>query len=204
MSGFCSVRDWRPVRAFSPRLSSARVGQWWSEPSREGRWGAMRRCIKSLGSTVGAAFIVLAAMGRSAYADESNSSARGAWLGLFVHRLSASARERAGGWVEGAEVVRVAPGGPAQQAGIVPGDVILSIGSRNISDGDDLKTIEATLEPGTPISVALSRDNGRVIKVTNVDPAESPAREASDDAAGHAEHADASTAPSEPEASAPT
>jgi S1-C subfamily serine protease len=54
----------------------------------------------------------------------------------------------------GAVVAGVVPGGPADAAGIAPGDVITSLGGRRIPSPSALGSIVATLKPGSRVSVA--------------------------------------------------
>ena len=52
----------------------------------------------------------------------------------------------------GAVVTSVVPGSPAENAGLVPGDVITSVGDQTVSSPDGLTEIVATQKPGAPIS----------------------------------------------------
>jgi len=135
-----------------------------------------------LGSGLGVALIALIISSAPSYADRTESTGHGAWIGISVRSSMDAARERAGSWTEGAEVVRVEPGSPAETAGLEVGDVILSIGSRGVKTGADLAEVESGLEPGRTVSVAFTRDRGRVIKITNVEPVAPPGETSSEGA----------------------
>jgi hypothetical protein len=68
------------------------------------------------------------------------------WLGLTLHSESQSPR-----------IVRVLPNSPAAEAGILPGDVLLGVGSRQISDYADAANAFFYLVPGEPTHLKLLR-----------------------------------------------
>ncbi|MEO5714839.1 MAG: PDZ domain-containing protein [Luteolibacter sp.] len=68
------------------------------------------------------------------------------WLGLSLRAESQSP-----------QVVRVLPDSPASAAGIQPGDVLVSVGSRQISDYADAANAFFYLIPGQPVKVKLLR-----------------------------------------------
>lgn len=67
----------------------------------------------------------------------------------------------------GVVVARVAPGGPADQAGLRQGDVIVSLGDRPVEDAQQLvETVEQS-EPGTTLSLRVIRGDRRLtVEVT--------------------------------------
>ncbi|QXQ15946.1 trypsin-like peptidase domain-containing protein [Skermania piniformis] len=64
----------------------------------------------------------------------------------------------------GAQVVNVRDGSPAQQAGIVEGDVIVKVGDRVVSDSYELVVAVQLQQIGTAVPVQLVRD-GRLVDV---------------------------------------
>jgi len=68
------------------------------------------------------------------------------WLGLSLRAETQSP-----------QVVRVLPESPASAAGIQPGDVLVSVGSRQISDYADAANAFFYLVPGHPVKVKLLR-----------------------------------------------
>lgn len=69
----------------------------------------------------------------------------------------------------GAAVANVRDGSPAQQAGIVEGDVIVKVGDRTVTSADELVVAVNATTIGQPVNVALIRDGRQVdISVTPV------------------------------------
>jgi putative serine protease PepD len=82
--------------------------------------------------------------------------ARTAYLGVSVSTI-----------VGGGVLVRsVQPGGPADKAGIRPGDLILSIGGQPTPSTDALLAALATHKPGEKVDVSLIRQGGRPATVS--------------------------------------
>jgi len=57
----------------------------------------------------------------------------------------------------GVMVTGVVPGSPAQEAGIVPGDVITQFNGKNVADPQDLPDAVAQTQPGQKVSVVVNR-----------------------------------------------
>jgi serine protease Do len=68
---------------------------------------------------------------------------------------------------QGALVASVPPGGPADKAGIKPGDVITSFNGEKITDSTQLRNLVAQTTPGTRAKIMLLRD-GKEMEVTAV------------------------------------
>jgi serine protease Do len=75
-----------------------------------------------------------------------------AWLGV-------STAPPQGG--EGALVVLVEPDGPADHAGIAPGDVIVRVGERPVSRATDVRSVVVGAEPGTHVPIEFVRKGTR-------------------------------------------
>jgi len=76
------------------------------------------------------------------------------WLGVEVGNVVVVADSGLPGAARGATVVEVYPGGPAAQAGLQPGDILLKMGKHPIIDPADLRAQEAELAPGTKVEVS--------------------------------------------------
>jgi serine protease Do len=67
----------------------------------------------------------------------------------------------------GALVQDVARGGPADKAGLKPGDVIRKFNGRPVNDSSDLLAMAANTDPGTPVTLDILRNGQeRTVKVT--------------------------------------
>ncbi len=67
----------------------------------------------------------------------------------------------------GALVADVKPDGPASEAGLKRGDVIVELDGKTVSDGDDLRNRIAATAPGTVVTLTVERDgHNRQIKAT--------------------------------------
>ncbi len=92
---------------------------------------------------------------------ERGSVVRG-WLGVAVSRVTPDAAQSAGlGESRGAVVAGVAPGSPAEQAGIQKGDIIVAVGDQAVSGPPELTRRIAGSPPGTRVQVTVVRDRSR-------------------------------------------
>jgi serine protease Do len=66
----------------------------------------------------------------------------------------------------GALITTVAPNGPADKAGIQPGDVVVDFNSKPVKDSDSLVSMVVNTKPGTSVPVGVFRNNQR--KTVNV------------------------------------
>jgi serine protease DegS len=62
----------------------------------------------------------------------------------------------------GVRVMQVVPEGPAAKAGLVPGDVVLSVQDRAVSSPGDVTGLIAEHQPGAELSVRVLR-GGRLM-----------------------------------------
>jgi putative serine protease PepD len=81
--------------------------------------------------------------------------ARHGWIGLDA----ADAVQHGGG---GARVTAVTEGGPAEAAGIMVGDVIVVVGTDDVTDTADLAAAVSRRRPRTPVGVTLWRGDKRI------------------------------------------
>jgi len=83
-------------------------------------------------------------------------------LGLTVEPLTPeTAQQNRLSAKSGLLVTEVAPGSPGAAAGIKPGDAILEVSRRPVSDAAALKQIVGALKPGESVPVYLQRGGGR-------------------------------------------
>ena len=82
--------------------------------------------------------------------------ARRAMLGV---NLGASESNGGGVRVEG-----VSPGGPAAEAGVKPGDVIVAVQAKPVTTGRELVRAMEAVEPGEKVELGLKRD-GKPVKI---------------------------------------
>lgn len=94
-----------------------------------------------------------------------------AFLGIAPAQLTPQIAERLGVDVErGVVVLEVVEGGPADEAGIAAGDVITTIGDRQVETLEDLFTALRDQEPGDEVTVKLLSDgDGRQVDVRLTD-----------------------------------
>jgi serine protease Do len=81
-------------------------------------------------------------------------------IGIQFREGLSSAVNRVYGFKQGVLVQEVQPGGPADKAGLKPGDIIVSVDGRPIKDGDDLVNEIASRHPGSSIRLGFLR-NGK-------------------------------------------
>jgi Do/DeqQ family serine protease len=80
------------------------------------------------------------------------------WIGVEPNELAPEIAEAFGIVAErGVAVTGVLQGGPAGKAGMVPGDVVLSIGGTSVDDVAHLLSAVAVLKPGVPATVEIQR-----------------------------------------------
>lgn len=84
-------------------------------------------------------------------------SSRRAMLGINL-----GGTDEAGG---GVRVNGVSPGGPAAEAGVKAGDVIVAIEGRKVATGRELVKVMEDVEPGQKVALEMRRD-GKPVKVT--------------------------------------
>ncbi len=121
------------------------------------------------GGSMGIGFAIPVSLARNVMEQiiKSGSVTRG-WIGVEVQEITAELAEsfRLPG-TDGALIAGVVRGGPAEKAGIKPGDVLLSIDGRKVKDAETMLELIAGLAPGQASRIALRRD-GREVDVQAV------------------------------------
>jgi serine protease Do len=79
-------------------------------------------------------------------------------IGIQFRQGLSGAVNRVYGFKNGVLVQQVQPSGPADKAGLKPGDIITTIDGRPIKDGDDLVSEIASRRPGSTIRLGFVRD----------------------------------------------
>ncbi|MGA8042830.1 MAG: trypsin-like peptidase domain-containing protein [Terracidiphilus sp.] len=79
-------------------------------------------------------------------------------IGIQFRQGLSGAVNRVYGFKNGVLVQQVQPDGPADKAGLKPGDIITTIDGRAIKDGDDLVNEIASRRPGSTARIGYARD----------------------------------------------
>jgi serine protease Do len=115
------------------------------------------------GGNVGIGFAVPSAVAQRIVEDlrEDGSVERG-WLGVQIQPVDDTLAEALGlGDATGVLVADVTAGGPAAEAGLAPGDVIVSVAGEEVDDPRGLTFAVADLPVGEPVTVTYLRDGAR-------------------------------------------
>jgi serine protease Do len=86
------------------------------------------------------------------------------WLGLSVATLTEDNSNQYGvEYTPGAIVVGVDPGSPADDAGLVAGDIIVKISGKDVKGADDFYKVAGSLKKSTkPVSFYIKRGNANI------------------------------------------
>ena len=85
------------------------------------------------------------------------------WIGVEPNELSPELAETFGVKAsEGVIITGVLQGGPAAEAGLRPGDVIVQVAGHPVRNVSELLTAVAALKPGQPAPFVLQRGDGAV------------------------------------------
>jgi serine protease Do len=79
-------------------------------------------------------------------------------IGIQFRQGLSGAVNRVYGFKNGVLVQQIQPNGPADKAGLKPGDIITTLDGREIKDGDDLVNEIASRRPGSSIRLGFIRD----------------------------------------------
>ncbi len=90
------------------------------------------------------------------------------WLGAVLRPVMAHGHQLfSQGQTRGLMVRRIFPGSPAAQAGLRPGDLIVTIGKHGAANPAQLRTALATLSPGDTLTLRVVGDQGEApVRVT--------------------------------------
>jgi serine protease Do len=112
------------------------------------------------GRSLGIGFAIPSDMARKVMEDVlANGRVVRGWLGVSIQNASTRLTQRLGlGDRGGALVGGAVPGGPADQAGMVAGDLIVAINGEPINDSTRLRHRIARAPVGTPLALSLVRD----------------------------------------------
>jgi serine protease Do len=80
-------------------------------------------------------------------------------IGIRFNQGLTSAVNRVYGFKNGVLIQSVAPGGPAEKAGLKGRDIIVSVDGRPIKDGDDLVNEITSRRPGSTVRIGYLRDD---------------------------------------------
>jgi serine protease Do len=86
-------------------------------------------------------------------------------IGISFSAEPSPAVTRMYGGGKGVVVQDVTPGGPASQAGLKPGDAIVSVGGKSVNTGDELVSEVSSRHPGEKLKIGYLR-NGKQEEVT--------------------------------------
>ena len=90
------------------------------------------------------------------------------WIGVEVQDISADLAESFKlSNLRGTLIAGVLRGGPADRAGIKPGDILLAVESRDVIDSTSMLNLVAALEPGKPAMLKILRNRSELsVKVS--------------------------------------
>jgi serine protease DegS len=87
------------------------------------------------------------------------------WLGIEAQDITPDLAESFGLQIHrGAIVAGVYPGSGAEQAGLLPGDIVTAVGNKSVEDARAAMNITASLQPGTRVDLAVLR-HGRTLRL---------------------------------------
>jgi serine protease Do len=117
----------------------------------------------TIGGAPGASLAIPSNFARLAAEDLISTGKARRWsLGAAVSNITAE--QRAMGLRGGVTVVQVAPGGIADKAGILAGDIILEFDSQTVRDSGQLRFIVASTPPDRKVVVTLLHDDEKTRK----------------------------------------
>jgi serine protease Do len=128
--------------------------------------GVNTAIVSPTGGSVGVGFAMPSSLVRPVVEQILRyGEARRGWFGVRLTPVTPEIAERNNlPRVAGAVVTRVTPGGPAQRAGIRPGDIVLAFDGREVADTRALTRMVADAQIGRSVAVRVFR-GGRIVSV---------------------------------------
>ncbi len=103
------------------------------------------------------------------------------WIGVEPQDVTPAIAESFGLEQKGTIVAGVLQGGPADKAGIKPGDVLLDVNGQEITDTTRLLNVIAQIKPGTDAKIRLKRKNKEMEVNVTIGKRPPPPKQASED-----------------------
>lgn len=95
--------------------------------------------------------------------ESEGGEAMPAKFGLTIQNITPAERENMGLTEEGGVLIRrVDPGSFADDIGMLPNDVIMSINRQPVTSAEDVRRIQNTLKPGSAVAFRIMRSGGAV------------------------------------------
>ncbi|CAN5878731.1 DegQ family serine endoprotease [soil metagenome] len=123
--------------------------------------GINSQILSPSGGNIGLGFAIPANMAKSVMDQllKTGKVSRG-MIGVTIQPVTSDVASSLGlSEVRGALVSAVQPGSPAERAGIRRGDVIVSLNGAPVSDSNSLRNQVARMQPGSEVTLMISRDN---------------------------------------------
>jgi len=133
--------------------------------------GVNSAILSPSGGSVGIGFSIPSDLARTIVDQLMNfGETRRGWLGVGIQRVTSDLAESYGiGAARGAIVVRVTEGSPADEAGLEPGDLILSYNGQIVPDDRVLTRRVAETEVGREVAIEFLREDERRIVMVEID-----------------------------------
>ena len=115
------------------------------------------------GGSIGLSFAIPVSVVRNVVAQlKSDGKVTRGWLGVTIQDVDKNLADSFDlDRPRGALISQVAEDGPADEAGLVPGDVILSFDDKDIPTSSDLPHVVGLIAPGSTVPVEIMRDGKR-------------------------------------------